>query len=222
MSMDDFSEHSSSSSEKNLIAGRFRGFLPVVLDVETSGFNCNTDAILEIAAITLSMDESGFIFEDRVYSAAVEPFEGANIEQAALEFTGIKLDDPDRNAKPEEEVFKELFQMVRKAVKANGCKRAIIVAHNASFDHGFVNAASKRCDMKRDPFHPFTTFDTAALAGLAVGQTVLARACQVSDIDFSNSEAHSALYDTEKTAELFCSIVNRWKNLGGWLDEMSD
>ena len=65
-------------------------------------------------------------------------------------------------------------------------------------------------------FTPSPHFDTATLAGLAVGHTVLARACALADIPFDNNEAHSADYDATKTAELFCLIVNRWQSLGGW------
>ncbi|MFY0677751.1 MAG: ribonuclease T [Neptuniibacter sp.] len=198
------------------MANRFRGFLPVVVDVETAGFNSRTDALLEIAAVTLTMDENGFLIIDQSFEAQVEPFEGANLEKSALDFTGIDPYDPDRESVPEREALENIFKPVRKAIKAHDCKRAILVGHNASFDQGFVNAASDRADIKRNPFHPFSTFDTASLAGLAFGQTVLAKACQVAGIDFDGKKAHSALYDTTKTAELFCIIVNRWKELGGW------
>ena len=204
------------TGEKTLLAGRFRGFLPVVLDLETGGFNSNTDAILELAAITLTMDQRGYLVEDTEFHSAVQPFPGANIEQSALEFTGIDPADPERNPRPERDVLQDLFQLIRRAVKAHGCTRAILVAHNAHFDQGFINAAAERCELKRNPFHPFSCFDTATLSGLALGQTVLARACQACGIEFSGSDAHSALYDTKKTAELFCQIVNRWKDLGGW------
>jgi ribonuclease T len=146
----------------------------------------------------------------------VEPFEGANLDPAALAFTGIDPSNPLREAISEEEVLKQLFGPIRKAIKRHGCNRAIVVAHNATFDHGFLFAAAERCGNKRNPFHPFTTFDTATLAGLAYGHTVLAKACQLGGIQFESSEAHSALYDTQKTAELFCGIVNRWKEIGGW------
>jgi ribonuclease T len=205
------------------MAQRFRGFLPVIVDVETGGFNSFTDALLEIAAVTIRMDQEGYLHRHETFSFHVDPFEGANIEQAALDFTGIDLDCPDRMAEPELMVMTDLLSAVRRAVKENGCTRAVIVGHNAHFDLNFVNAVIDRCNIKRSPFHPFSVFDTATLAGLAFGQTVLAKACQVAGLEFSNSAAHSAAYDAEKTAELFCVIVNRWKELGGWMgDEFGD
>ncbi|MBB6341296.1 ribonuclease T [Pseudomonas fluvialis] len=201
------------------MARRFRGYLPVVVDVETGGFNSATDALLEIAAVTIGMDEEGLLFPEHTYFFRIEPFAGANIEQAALDFTGIKLDHPLRMAVSEEHALGEIFRGIRKSLKANGCKRAILVGHNSSFDLGFLNAAVNRTALKRNPFHPFSSFDTATLAGLAYGQTVLAKACQAAGIPFDGKEAHSARYDTEKTAELFCGIVNSWKQMGGWMDD---
>ncbi len=198
------------------MADRFRGFLPVVIDVETAGFNPRTDALLEIAAVTLTMDENGYLMIDQSYDANVDPFPGANLEQSALDFTGIDPHDPERNALPEEEALEQIFKPIRKSIKSHGCKRAVLVGHNASFDHGFVTNAADRAGIKRNPFHPFSTFDTVSLAGLAYGQTVLARACDMAGIDFDGKQAHSALYDTVKTAELFCAIVNNWKDMGGW------
>ncbi|WP_370646685.1 ribonuclease T [Marinobacterium rhizophilum] len=206
----------SNSTIPQLMADRFRGFLPVVIDVETAGFNPRTDALLEVAAVTLTMDENGYLMIDQSFDEAVDPFEGANLEQSALDFTGIDPFDPERNAIPEALALENIFKAIRKSIKAHNCKRAVLVGHNAAFDHSFIQAAAARTDAKRNPFHPFSTFDTATLAGLAYGQTVLARACDVADIDFDGKKAHSALYDTVKTAELFCAIVNRWKDLGGW------
>ena len=194
------------------LCDRFRGFYPVVIDVETAGFNAKTDALLEIAAITLKMDEQGWLMPDTTLHFHVEPFVGANLQPEALAFNGIDPNDPDRGAVSEHEIFK----VVRKGIKASGCNRAIMVAHNANFDHSFMMAAAERASLKRNPFHPFATFDTAALAGLALGQTVLSKACQTAGMDFDSTQAHSALYDTERTAVLFCEIVNRWKRLGGW------
>lgn len=198
------------------IKARFRGFLPVVVDVETGGFNPATDALLEVAAVLVEMDEDGYLHPGPVYECAVEPFPGANIEQAALDFTGIDPSSALRGALSETEALAHIFSPVRAALKSTGCNRAVMVGHNAHFDLSFLNSAVARSKIKRNPFHPFTCFDTATLAGLAVGHTVLARACQLSGIAFSNREAHSAAYDALKTAELFCSIANRWQSLGGW------
>ena len=199
-----------------LLSGRFRTYLPVVIDVETGGFNSKTDAILEVAAVIPAMDENGILIIEQTFFHRVVPFEGANLEEAALKFTGIDPYHPLRIAKSEKEVIQNMFTMVKEALKAQHCKRAILVGHNAHFDHGFINAASERHNLKRNPFHPFSSFDTATLSGLVYGQTVLARACQVAGIDFDEKEAHSARYDAAKTAELFCEIVNKWKRLGGW------
>ncbi len=198
------------------LAQRFRGFLPVIIDVETGGFNSQTDALLEIAAVTVRIDDDGILHRHETFSFHIEPFEGANIEKAALDFTGIDLDSPDRMAEPELMALTDMMQAVRRAVKENGCTRAVIVGHNAHFDLNFLNAAVERCDIKRNPFHPFSVFDTATLSGLAFGQTVLAKACRCAGLEFSNSAAHSAAYDAEKTADLFCFIVNKWKEFGGW------
>ena len=204
------------TSAKTPFALRFRGFMPVIVDVETGGFDCTIDALLEIAAVTLKLDVDGYLRRDETFSYHVDPFEGANIEQASLDFTGIDLDSGTRESVPEDIALNEIFQSVRKAIKTHGCNRAVVVGHNAHFDLGFINAAASRCQIKRNPFHPFSCFDTATLAGLAFGHTVLARACQLAGIEFNNKEAHSAAYDAEKTAELFCIIVNKWKDFGGW------
>ena len=145
---------------------RFRGFYPVVIDIETSGFDPNQNAILEIAAVTVTMDNEGWLLPDQTLHFHVNPFDGA--------------------------------------------------IHNAHFDHSFLMTSAERNKIKRNPFHPFATFDTASLSGLVFGQTVLAKACTAANIAFDLKEAHSALYDTQRTSELFCEIVNRWKRLGGW------
>lgn len=203
-------------AQRSLLAERFRGFLPVVVDVETGGFEARTDALLEVAAVTLKMNQEGILSRDETFEFHIEPFDGANIEQSALDFTGIDPEDPERESLPEIMAIPEMVTPIRKAIKANGCTRAVMVAHNAHFDLGFINAAMNRCQIKRNPFHPFSCFDTATLSGLAFGQTVLAKACATAGLEFNNAEAHSAAYDAEKTADLFCLIVNKWKDLGGW------
>lgn len=194
---------------------RFRGYLPVVVDVETGGFDAQTDALLEVAAVILRMNDAGELEPAETISCHVQPFEGANLDPKALAFNGIDPYHPFRAALPEKEALDHVFRPIRHAVKASACKRAILVGHNAFFDLGFINAAVERTAYKRNPFHPFSTFDTVTLSGLAFGQTVLARSVIAAGIDWDANEAHTALYDTEKTAELFCHIVNRWQAASG-------
>ena len=198
--------------EKTAVAKRFRGFLPVIVDIETAGFNASTDAMLEIAAVTVTVNDEQQWCIDEVVSKHVNPFKGANLDQASLEFTGIDPDHPFRKqiAVDEEDALKEIFKPVRKRIKEHRCSRAILVGHNASFDLGFLNACVERNNLKRNPFHPFSTFDTATMAGLAYGQTVLARAAEAAGIEWDGKEAHSARYDAVQTAKLFCEIVNKW------------
>ncbi len=191
------------------MAQRFRGFLPVVVDVETGGFNCATDALLEIAAVTVEMHEDGTLTRGATYRYHVAPFEGANMEQASLDVNGIDPHHPLRPAVPEKDALQRVFREVRRAVRDSNCNRAILVGHNASFDLGFVNAAVVRTQIKRNPFHPFSSFDTVTLAGVALGQTVLARAVAACNQPWDADAAHSAAYDAERTADLFCLIVNR-------------
>jgi ribonuclease T len=194
-----------------MMANRFRGFLPVVVDVETGGFNARTDALLEIAAVILRFNADGELEQHSSHMYHVAPFEGANIEQAALDITGINPDHPLRPALPEREALRRMFREIRSEVKLQGCSRAVLVGHNSWFDLSFLNAAIDRTGIKRNPFHPFTSFDTATLGGVALGQTVLARAVEAADLGWDGKEAHSALYDAEKTADLLCTIVNRFR-----------
>lgn len=199
-----------------MMSRRFRGFFPVVVDLETAGFNAKTDALLEIAAVSLAFDDLGNLKPANKWHFHITPFEGANIEQASIEFNGIDPFNPLRGDVSEDKAINQIFSGIRGEQKENQCQRSVLVGHNPNFDMGFLMASCERISAKRNPFHPFTTFDTATLSGLALGETVLAKACQVAKIPFDNNQAHSALYDTEKTAELFCFIVNRWKKLGGW------
>ncbi|MGH8414705.1 MAG: ribonuclease T [Gammaproteobacteria bacterium] len=192
---------------------RFRGFLPVVVDVETGGFNPETDALLEIAGVLIDMDDAGLLHRGATIAYHVQPFEGANLNPEALAFTGIDPHHPLRPAIPERDALQRLFREVRANLHQYNCTRAILVGHNAFFDMNFLNAAIARSDIKRSPFHPFSSFDTATLAGVAVGQTVLARAVAAMGMDWDASSAHSAAYDAEKTAELFCLIVNRFQGM---------
>ncbi len=196
---------------KTPLAKRFRGFMPVVVDVETAGFNAKTDALLEIACVPILMDNDGKLYQGEALNAHIEPFAGANLEKSALEFTGINPDSPFRKAIAEDEkiAIRRIFKALKALKKEHGCRQCILVGHNAHFDLGFVNALIERTNSKsHSPFHAFSVLDTASLSALALGHTVLARACVLAGFEFDNNHAHSALYDTQKTAELFCKIFN--------------
>jgi ribonuclease T len=192
---------------------RFRGYLPVIVDIETAGFSAKKNALLEIAAVIVEYDEHNDLQIKERYTTHVVPFKNAELDPSALKFNGIDPHHPFRMAIEEKEALELIFKPIRNAIKRNNCTRAILVGHNPAFDIAFLNAAIHRTQIKRSPFHPFSTFDTATLGGLAYQQTVLAKIAQAADLEWDNEKAHSALYDAEMTAEIFCKIVNRWKQL---------
>lgn len=191
------------------MAQRFRGFLPVVVDLETGGFDPDCNPILEMAAVQVAYAGNRLEPAER-WRCAVHPYPGGVLNPAALKVTGIDPSDPKRKALSEAEAIKNLFRQVRRAIKESHCQRAILVAHNAAFDQQFLNRAVARTQVKRNPFHPFSFIDTASLAAVAFGHTVLSEACARADISFDKDQAHNALYDAERTAELFCAVVNAW------------
>jgi len=193
------------------IADRFRGFLPVVVDVETGGFNSKTDALLEIAAVLLEANGDGTFGRGETIRYHVKPFEGANMEPASLAVNGIDPHHPLRPAIDEKDALQNVFREVRRAVRDAGCTRAILVGHNSAFDLGFLNEAIERVAIKRNPFHPFSSFDTATLCGVAFGQTVLSRAVKAAGLPWDEESAHSAAYDAEITADVFCNILNKFQ-----------
>lgn len=203
----------SETERKPRIADRFRGFLPVVVDVETAGFNPKTDALLEIAAVTVAMDEEGRLQRDRTFACHIQPFPGCRMDERSLDFIGVDPYHPFRMAVPELEALERVLTPVGIRVREEGCSRAILVGHNPAFDLSFVKAVVDRNRYKKNPFHAFSTFDTVTLAGLAFGQTVLARAVQAAGLPWDNDRAHSAVYDAEQTADLFCVICNSWREM---------
>ena len=193
------------------MADRFRGFLPVVVDVETGGFNAKTDALLEIAAVFVDFGDGGILTRGETIRYHVKPFEGANMDPASLAVNGIDPHHPLRPAIDERDALQRIFREVRNVVRENNCQRAILVGHNAAFDLAFLNEAIERSAIKRNPFHPFSCFDTATLCGVAFGQTVLARAVAAAVFEWDEESAHSAAYDAEITTDVFCEVVNRFQ-----------
>lgn len=190
-----------------LIKNRIRGYLPVVIDIETAGFNHNNDALLEICAIIIGVDKNDIFYPKMSQHFHIKPFKGANIEQSALAFNGIKINSPFRLAVSEKQALAEIYSQINAELAQQQCSRAILVGHNAFFDLGFLHAADKRSKLK-SPLHQFSTLDTVSLSSLYFGETVLAKASKKAGLDWEDSNAHSALYDAQKTAELFCQIFN--------------
>lgn len=191
------------------IRDRFDGYLPVVIDLETSGCEPSTDAMLELAAVLIDYDKDQ-LKPGNLYACHIEPFPGARMDPKSLEINRIDPGHPFRFAIPEAQALLELFLFVHREVRASGCRRAMLVGHNAHFDLSFLQFAIRRCGLKKkSPFHSFSCFDTATLAGLIYGKTVLAKALSAARIPFNPNEAHSAIYDAQCTAELFCRIVNQ-------------
>jgi ribonuclease T len=194
------------------IRKRFRSFLPVVVDVETAGFNAEKNALLEVAVVLLELDMFGKWQRSETHFSHILPFPQSILDESALKFTGIDPYHPFRLAVSEDKALETLFTPIEYAIKSYRCTRAVLVGHNAWFDLSFINAAVKRTRHK-SPFHDFTSFDTATLSGLVFGQTVLSKAVIAAGLNWDNSKAHSAIYDAEKTADLFCIMVNKWDSL---------
>lgn len=202
------------NNRTTMMSRRFRGLLPVVVDVETAGLQSATDALLEVAVVMLNMDNEGRLYSESTLSFHVEPFLGAKLEPEALAITGIDPTQPLRLAIPERQALYRIFAAINQQLEKTACYRAVLVGHNAWFDLSFILAAVKRSQIRYMPFHTFTTFDTASLSAVALGETVLARAAKRARITFDIAQAHSAIYDVERTAELFCHIANKW-NVNG-------
>lgn len=182
----------------------------MVIDVESGGVYPQTDALLELAAITLKIDENGVLVTDKTYHYHIMPFPNAVLNPEALAFNKIDPFHPLRFAIEEKEALSDLFKNIRLECQAKNCQRAVVVGHNAWFDLHFLNAATVRCQLD-SPFHRFTSLDTATLGALIYGQTVLPKILELAGIEFKTDEAHSALYDAQATATLFCKMIEMWK-----------
>ncbi len=191
---------------------RFRGFLPVVVDLETAGIEPQKNALLEMCIVLIELNEQGFFVRGSTYFEHILPFPGAVLDAKSLEFNQIDPFQPLRFAIDEKQALQKLFMPINQALKKSKCQRAVLVGHNAWFDLLFIKEAVKRTGVV-SPFHAFTCFDTATLAGFFYGQTVLAKAAKAAGIDFDTKEAHSAIYDAEKTADLFCAMLNLWRKI---------
>ena len=191
-----------------LLKNRFRKYLPVVIDLETGGFDPSKNPILEIAMQFIEINNNKFILGEGIRYHVI-PESQLEIDPDSLEFTKIHLNHPLRQAIAAEEAIKNICKLVNKQRSKEECSRAILVGHNAHFDLSFLQANIERYDIKNSPFHPFSVIDTVSLGAAFTGQTVLARIAKELSIDYDNDLAHSAAYDAEITAKVFCDLLNK-------------
>jgi ribonuclease T len=190
------------------IKDRIRGYLPVVIDIETGGLDESINPMLEICAIIIGVKDNQF-YQKEILHFHIKPFLGCKISNSSIRFNGIDIDNPFREAVSEKVALKKIFSAINLELKVQKCTRSILVGHNAFFDLGFLKEATNRTKLKT-PFHNFSTIDTVSLGSLVYGHTVLAKIIELAGIEWDNSQAHSALYDTKKTSELFCKIFNKF------------
>lgn len=191
------------------LSQKFRGYYPVVVDIETGGLDPQQHTILDIAAITLTLDKKGKLVPLKEYQTHVYPHPDYITTPEALKINKINLKHLEFSGVSEKQALQSIFKPIRAAQTAHDCKQSILVGHNAFFDLAFINAAAKRSKVRRNPFHQYSTLDTVTLSGVMLGHTVLVKACELAGISFDRKQAHTALYDAQKTAQLFCSLVNK-------------
>src|SRR5215472_15531500 len=92
-----------------LMARRFRGYLPVAIDVETGGFAVATDALLEIALVLIDIDTDGTLKRGATHDFHVKPFDGARLDPVSLSVTGSDPWHPLRPALPERDALQRVF-----------------------------------------------------------------------------------------------------------------
>ena len=189
------------------LAKRFRGFLPIVVDIETAGFDPDKNAILEIAVIFMDYQDGKLMPIDTFHEHII-PEPGLALDEEALEFTKIIPDHPFRYAVSEKQMLQTLQEKIQLYCDQLNCSRAVLVGHNGQFDLSFIQAALLRQDIKM-LLHRFLVFDTATLSAAFLGETVLARAVRRSGKPFDEKEAHGALYDATVTAELFSDLISQ-------------
>ena len=163
----------------------------VVFDIETTGFSAVTDRIIEIGAVKV---EDGKITDK--FSTFVNP--KRPIPFRITELTGITdemvIDSPDI-----ETILPQFIEFIGDAV---------LVAHNASFDVGFIEQNCKRQKIEVD----FTYVDTVALARVllpALNRFKLDTVAKALNISLENH--HRAVDDAGCTAEIFVKFVQMLK-----------
>lgn len=175
----------------------------VALDLETTGLDARTDAIIEIGAVRIAFDRAAGPFACRVldrFVTFINPLRPIPLRIQQL--TGIRDSDV-ASAPTLGEVIPELLAFVSSDVSA-------AVAHNAGFDFGFLQAAGVN-------FHRPTqdTFELASILLPGMTSYSLGELCR--QLDISLPEAHRALGDATATAHLFTYLLQRIEQLPPWV-----
>ena len=163
----------------------------VVFDIETTGFSAVTDRIIEIGAVKV---EDGKITDK--FSTFVNP--KRPIPFRITELTGI-TDEMVIGSLDIETILPQFIEFIGDAV---------LVAHNASFDVGFIEQNCKRQKIEAD----FTYVDTVALARVllpALNRFKLDTVAKALNISLENH--HRAVDDAGCTAEIFVKFVQMLK-----------
>ncbi len=164
----------------------------IVFDVETTGLSAVYDTIIELAAVRM---HKGNVID--TFEQFIDP--GHPLSQTTINLTGI-TDEMVRGSKSE----KEVLTMFREF-----CGEDILVAHNASFDMGFLNTSYEKYDM---PEAPNPVIDTLELSRLLHPEMKSHRLNTLSKkYNINLEQHHRAVYDSEATGHLCWIFVKKAK-----------
>ncbi|AHI53841.1 DNA polymerase III subunit alpha [Spiroplasma sabaudiense Ar-1343] len=161
----------------------------VFLDLETTGFSCERDEIIEFGALTF---EDNHFIEHNILIKPKSP-----IPLMISKINNID-DETVKNAKSIEEEFERIVKII---------SNKVIVAHNKDFDLRFLNANAKRLG--------YSEFDNLSYCTLKRAKKKLPRLkCHKLDflakhfkIPFDETQSHRATYDAWVLKELFLKMV---------------
>jgi len=167
----------------------------VVFDVETTGLSTAYDTIIELAAVKI---KGGHVIDK--YESFANPHHA--LSATTIELTGI-TDDMVRNAPEVEQVIHEFHAFI---------EDAIVVAHNASFDMGFLYTGYKKYGLEETVHPVIDTLELARLLHPTMKNHRLNTLCKKFGIELT--QHHRAIYDTEATGYLLLHLLKEADELG--------
>jgi DNA polymerase III subunit alpha, Gram-positive type len=160
----------------------------VVFDVETTGLSAVYDTIIELAAVKIHKGEITDRFES--FANPHKP-----LSQTIIDLTGI-TDDMVKDAPEVDDVLRDFY---------NWSQDAVFVAHNATFDIGFLNQGFGRIGIEKVSNPVVDTLELARFLLPELKNHRLNTLCKHLDIELT--QHHRAIYDTEATAYLLWKLV---------------